>query len=99
MTICHLSGRSLLVQTSAPMNEPVKKYSEQVQRYRAVTADGKSCEILERITLEREQQPDGSLGEPRVFHRRFDLRTGERVNRLGETEFEIDDSGVRLRLT
>ena len=80
------------------MSSSVKKYSEQIVRHAAVTADGKPCEILERITLERDQMRDGSLGEARVFHRRFDLRTGERVNRLGETEFEIDVSGARVRL-
>ena len=75
-----------------------KKYSEQIVRYPARTHDGKPCEILERITLEHEVV-DGSVGEPRVFTRRFDLRTGERLRRLSESEFEIDDgSGARLHL-
>lgn len=75
-----------------------KKYSEQIVRYPARTQDGKPCEILERITLARELMTDGSLGEPQVFNRRFDLRTGERLNRLGDTEFEIDGAGIRLHL-
>ena len=76
----------------------MKKYSEEIIRHAAVTADGKPCEILERVTYEREVAPDGEPGEARVFHRRFDLRTGERVNRLSETEFEDDLSGARLTL-
>lgn len=76
----------------------MKKYSEEVIRHPAVTADGKACEILERITWEHALQPDGSAGEATVFNRRFDLRTGERVNRLADKEFEIDGSGLRLHL-
>ena len=75
-----------------------KKYSEQINRYPAVTDEGKSCEILERITFEREVRADGSLGEPVEINRRFDLKTGERVNRLSDGEFEDDVSGTRLRL-
>lgn len=75
------------------------KYSEQIVRYPARTHDGQACEVLERITLVREPGPDGAPGEPRVFTRRFDLRTGERLRRIGESEFEFDDgSGVRLHL-
>jgi hypothetical protein len=73
------------------------KYSEEVVRLPALTAEGKPCEILERITLGREIQADGSLGEPSVVNRRFDLKTGERVNHLGGDEFEMDDSGDRLK--
>jgi hypothetical protein len=76
----------------------LKKYSEELLRHPALSADGKPCEILERITWEYAVQPDGSPGETSVFNRRFDLRTGERVNRLGEAEFEIDGSGLRLHL-
>ncbi len=42
-------------------------------------------------------QADGSLGEPVVVNRRFDLRTGERVNHLGGDDFELDDGGGRLK--
>lgn len=76
----------------------MKKYSEQVQRHAALKPDGSPCEILERITWETAFLPDGSAQAPVLFNRRFDLKTGERVNRLGETEFEIDGSGLRLHL-
>jgi hypothetical protein len=72
------------------------KYSEEVVRIPARNADGGACEILERITRGREVQPDGSLGEPVVVNRRFDLRTGERVNHLGGDDFALDDGGARL---
>ena len=70
------------------------RYSEQLIRHQALNADGKACEILERITYER--QPGAA--EPVIVNRRFDLRTGERVNRLSDTEFEEDASGARLQL-
>lgn len=76
----------------------MKNYSEDIRRHAAIDADGRPREILERITWERAQQPDGSPGEAKLFNRRYDLRTGERLNRLGEAEFEIDGSGLRLRL-
>lgn len=76
----------------------MKKYSEEIRRHVAVDAEGEPREILERITWEREHPADASPGEATLFNRRYDLRTGERVNRLGETEFEIDGSGLRLRL-
>jgi hypothetical protein len=69
------------------------KYSEEVVRIPAHNAEGGACVILERITLEREVQADGSLGEPVVVNRRFDLRTGERVNHLGGDDYELDDGG------
>jgi len=72
------------------------KYSEEVVRLRARDAEGKPCEILERITFSREVQEDGSLGEAVVVNRRFDLRTGERVNHLGGDDYELDDSGERI---
>jgi len=72
------------------------KYSEQIVRLPATTAEGKSCEIIERITLSHEVLQDGSLGEPTVVNRRFDLRTGERVNHLGVDDFEVDETGDRL---
>lgn len=75
-----------------PMQHLHHKYSEEVIRHRAVTGDGKPCEILERVTWERD-------GEQRVeINRRYDLRTGERLNRLTETDFEDDVSGDRIQL-
>ena len=68
-------------------------YSEQLIRHRALTEEGKSCEILERITYKR--QPGA---EPVVVNRRYDLSTGECLNRLSDTEFEDDASGARLQL-
>ena len=61
-------------------------------------AEGKPREILERITFERTVGDDGSLSEPVVVNRRFDLRTGEVLNRLSDTEFEEDETGARLHL-
>ncbi len=76
----------------------MKKYSEQIIRHQAINDEGRFCEVLERITLEMEQQTDGSLGEASVFNRRFDLRTGEPLIRLSDTEFEDSATGARLRL-
>ncbi len=74
------------------------KFSEEIIRHQALTEEGKSCEILERITFERQAGEGNVSGQLAVVNRRYDLRTGERVNRLSETEFEEDDTGVRLRL-
>jgi len=76
----------------------MQKYSEEIIRHRAVTGDGKPREILERITCLREVRADGSLSLPVVAHRRFDLATGECLNQFGESEFEDDGTGDRLRL-
>jgi hypothetical protein len=76
----------------------VKKYSEEIHRYNAVNSDGQACEILERITYLQLPQADGSLGEPKEVNRRFDLRTGERLNRMSADEFEDDLTGARLRV-
>lgn len=76
----------------------MKKYSEEIIRHCAVTAQGKHREILERITYLREVQSDGSVSAPVVVHRRFDLKTGEGLNQLSETEFEDDTTGDRLHL-
>jgi hypothetical protein len=73
-----------------------RKYSEKIIRHAAVTADGKPCEILERLTYEQEVFPDGSLGEPVQINQRFDLRTGQRVNHIEGDRFEIDVSGDPL---
>ena len=76
----------------------VNTYHEEIHRHPACTADGKPCEILERVTFERSVNADGTPGQPRQIHRRFDLRTGERVNHLGGDDYELDLSGERLRL-
>ena len=75
-----------------------RKLSEELIRYPAQNAEGKPCEILERITWGREVHGDGSLGEAQVVHRRYDLRTGECLNRLSEEEFEDDETGALIRL-
>lgn len=69
-------------------------YSEKIIRYQALTEEGKACEILERITYERLP----GVAEPAVINRRFDLQTGEPLTRLGEKEFAVDATGVRLNL-
>ena len=67
-------------------------------RHPAITADGKDCEILERITYEREELPDGSRSEAVECNRRFDMRTGEPLIHLGGSDFELrDEAGYRLR--
>jgi hypothetical protein len=76
--------------------EEDKKYSETLIRHAARTEDGKPCEILERLTFERERRDDGTWSEPRQIHQRFDLRTGERVNHLGGDRFEVDVAGTPL---
>ena len=73
-----------------------KKYSETVIRHAAQTEDGRDCEILERLTFESEQLPDGNWSEPRQVNQRFDLRTGERVNRIEGDRFELDLTGQPL---
>jgi hypothetical protein len=73
------------------------KYHEEILRHPAITAEGKPCEILERLTFERSVQADGTLSDARQINRRFDLRTGERVNHLGGDDYELDLTGDRLR--
>lgn len=73
-----------------------KKFSEKLLRHAAVKADGKPVEIIERLTFEQEQLPDGSWSEPRQINQRFDLRSGERVNHLGGDRFELDFTGEPL---
>ena len=69
-------------------------YSEQIIRHRALTDEGKPCEILERITYEKRS----GVPEPVEINRRFDLTTGERLNKISDSEFDDDISGARLRL-
>ena len=73
------------------------KYHEEMLRHPAITAEGKPCEILERLTFERSVQADGTVSDARQINRRFDLRTGERVNPLGGDDYELDLTGDRLR--
>ena len=56
-------------------------------------------EILERVTYGRPVLEDGSLGEAAVVNRRFDLRTGEPLDRVSDTEFVDQNSGARLQLS
>jgi hypothetical protein len=72
----------------------VHRFSEKVTRHRALDDEGKPREILERITYERRP----GVAQPVEVHRRYDLRTGECLTRLSDTEFEDQDSGARLRL-
>lgn len=76
----------------------MKRYSEEIIRHAAVTAEGKPCEILERVTYERVVGEDGSLSGPVVVNRRYDLKTGELLVRLGEREFADDESGAKIHL-
>lgn len=75
-----------------------KKYSESIHRYRALTEEGKPCEILERITFERLAGEGEAPGEPVEVSRRYDLKTGERLVRINDTEFADDETGARLRI-
>ncbi len=74
----------------------MQKYSEEVIRHPAVNEEGKPCEILERVTFER--QPGQDAGQRVVVNRRYDLRTGERLIRLDDNEFQEDESGAKVRL-
>ena len=74
------------------------KYTEQIIRHEAVTEEGKACEILERITYERQPGQGAESDQQVVVNRRFDLQTGECLNRLGETEFEEQITGAKLQL-
>ena len=76
-----------------------KKYSEELIRYPAIDADGKPCEILERITFARTVGSDGRLkGRPKEINRRYDLKTGERLLRVSDNEFADDETGARVTL-
>jgi hypothetical protein len=77
-----------------------KKLTEELLRYPALNADGKPCEIIERTTFERTIGKDGrARGKAKEINRRYDLKTGERVHRVSDTEFADDESGARLTLT
>jgi len=73
-------------------------YSEKITRYWAVNEEGKACEILERITYERQPGAGHDADVLVEINRRYDRQTGECLNRLSESEFEEQVSGARLRL-
>ncbi len=73
------------------------KYHEEIHRYPALTESGNDVEILERVTYERMVAEDGSLSAPREVNRRFDLRTGERLDPLGGDEFSYVVGGERVK--
>lgn len=76
-----------------------KKYTEELIRHPALDADGRPCEILERITFARTVGSDGRLkGRPKEINRRYDLKTGERLLRVSDTEFADDETGARVTL-
>lgn len=76
-----------------------KKYTEELIRHPALDADGRPCEILERITFARTIGRDGrAKGRPKEINRRFDLKTGERLLRVDDTEFREDETGARVTL-
>ncbi|HWL61548.1 MAG TPA: hypothetical protein VNQ32_02010 [Steroidobacteraceae bacterium] len=76
-----------------------KKYSEQVNRFAGRDAEGRPVEILERITFARTIGSDGrARGRPVEINRRYDLKTGERLLRVSDTQFEDDETGARLTL-
>ena len=76
-----------------------KKYTEELIRYPARNADGKPCEILERITFARTIGRDGrAKGRPREVNRRYDLKTGERLLRVSDSEFREDETGATVTL-
>jgi hypothetical protein len=76
----------------------MQKYYEEILRHRAVTDEGKPCEILERVTWERELDASGAQVGAKEVNRRYDMRTGERMNRISATEFQDDESGARVQL-
>jgi hypothetical protein len=74
------------------------RYSEEIVRYAALNDEDKPCEILERITYERVAGEGTEPAKLVVVNRRFDLRTGECLSRLSDTEFQQDETGARVRL-
>jgi len=76
-----------------------KKYSEELNRVAARDADGRPCEVLERITFARTIGKDGrAKGRPVEVNRRYDLRTGERLVRINDTDFADDETGAKVTL-
>lgn len=76
-----------------------KKYTEELIRHPALNAEGKPCEILERITFARTIGRDGrAKGRPKEVNRRYDLKTGERLLRVSDAEFREDETGATVTL-
>ena len=76
-----------------------KKYTEELIRHPANNADGKPCEILERITFARTIGRDGrAKGRPKEVNRRYDLKTGERLLRVSDAEFREDETRATVTL-
>jgi hypothetical protein len=83
---CHIIGRMQ------------KKYTEELNRFAALDAEGRPVEVLERITFARTIGKDGrAKGRAKEISRRYDLKTGERLLRVSDTEFEDDETGARVR--
>ncbi len=76
----------------------MQRYSEEIIRYDALNEEGKPCQILERITYERLAGEGADPARLIVVNRRFDLRTGECLSRLSDTEFQQDETGARVHL-
>lgn len=76
-----------------------KKYSEELNRYAAQDAEGRPVEVLERITFARTIGKDGrAKGRPVEINRRYDLKTGERLLRVSDTQFQDDETGALVTL-
>jgi hypothetical protein len=76
-----------------------KKYTEELNRFAAKDAEGRPVEVIERITFARTVGSDGRLkGRPKEINRRYDLKTGERLLRVSDTEFADDETGARITL-
>ena len=76
-----------------------KKYSEELNRFAAQDAEGRPVEVLERITFARTIGKDGrAKGRPVEINRRYDLKTGERLLRVSDTQFEDDETGAIVTL-
>jgi hypothetical protein len=73
-----------------------KKYIEELIRYPARDAAGRAVEILERITFARTIGKDGRPRGKTEINRRYDLKTGERLLRVSDTEFADDETGARV---
>jgi hypothetical protein len=76
-----------------------KKYSEELNRFAAKDAEGRPVEVLERITFARTIGKDGrAKGRPVEINRRYDLKTGERLLRVSDTQFQDDETGAMVTL-
>lgn len=76
-----------------------KKYSEELNRFAAKDAEGRPVEVLERITFARTIGKDGrARGRPVEINRRYDLKTGERLLRVSDSQFQDDETGAIVTL-